>query len=101
MDAEHVTQVKRRSSRLSELKDHPSWPELQAALDDRKEKTLTGITRQLMAGEPVDQRYLDRVAGFYVGAQWILDNPDLNERRLTAVLAKAELLGLLEGEVIA
>jgi hypothetical protein len=101
VDIEDVSRQKRRTSILSELKDNPSWAELQRALDDYQARKFAAFSRRLIAGEEVDQRYIDRLAGFFIGAQWILDNPDLNEQKLEAKLRKAELLGLLEGEVIA
>lgn len=31
----------------------------------------------LLRGRPVNQRKLDERRGFWKGAQWVLDNPDL------------------------
>lgn len=100
IDAEVLARKKLRAARLAELRDHPSWAELQVVLNERRDRVFESMRRQLMAGEPADQRYIDRVAGFFVGAQWILDNPDMAENALERAVHKAALLGISEGEEV-
>ena len=97
-DADTVAEKRDRAVRLGELREHPSWAELRAVLEERKAVYFRSLQRQLVSGSAVDQRYIDRVAGFFRGAEWILDNPDLAEKSLQAAVRKARLMGLLEGD---
>ena len=97
-DPDKVAALRDRSVRLSELKDQPSWAELRSVLEERKAKTFEQIQRQLIEGVAIDQRWLDRVAGFYKGAEWILDNPDLTEQKLIVALKKSRLSEALTEE---
>jgi hypothetical protein len=90
--------MKTRTAKLSELKSHPSWAELLAILEERKTKRFGAVQRQLIEGVAIDQRYLDRLAGFFKGAEWILDNPDLSEQSLATAVKKAKIMGLAEGD---
>ena len=98
ISAEKLSALKTRTAKLSELKSHPSWAELHAVLEERKTKRFDAIQRQLIEGVPVDQRYLDRIAGFFKGAEWILGNPDQSEKSLAVAVQKAQLMGFSEGD---
>ena len=97
-DADTVAKKRDRAARLGELREHPSWAELRAVLEERKAVYFRSLQRQLVSGSAVDQRYIDRVAGFFKGAEWILDNPDLAEKSLQNAIKRATRMGLLEGD---
>ena len=97
-DADTVAKKRDRAARLGELREHPSWAELRAVLEERKAVYFRSLQRQLINGSAVDQRYIDRVAGFFKGAEWILDNPDLAEKSLQNAIKRATRMGLLEGD---
>lgn len=98
-DPDKVAALQERATRLGQLKTHPSWAELRALFEERRRKHYDNLARQLVAGAEIDQRYVDRMAGFFKGAQWLLDNPELAESSLKAALKKAELFEALhEGE---
>ena len=96
-DADTVAKKRDRAARLGELREHPSWAELRAVLEERKAVHFRSLQRQLMAGYH-DQRYVDRMSGFFKGAEWILDNPDLAEKSLQNAIKRATRMGLLEGD---
>lgn len=87
-----------RAFRLGKLKEHESWQELRSLFEERKQKHYTSLTKQLIDGAEIDQRWVDRIAGFFRGAQWILDNPDQAEKSLESALKKAQLFQALEGD---
>jgi hypothetical protein len=95
---DRVAQLQERAARLGELKEHPSWQELRSVFEARRRKHYDNLSRQLIAGSEVDQRYVDRMAGFFKGAEWLLDNPDFAESSLRAALKRAELFGALSEE---
>lgn len=95
-DPEKVAALSQRAGRLHELKEHPSWAELRALFEERRDKHFKNLSRQLIAGAEVDQRYVDRMAGFFRGAQWILDNPEQAEQSLKTALQKAQLFEALQ-----
>jgi hypothetical protein len=100
-DPEKVAALAQRAQRLSKLKDHESWGELRALFEERQRKHFDNLTRQLLAGAEVDQRYVDRMAGFFRGAQWLLDNPEMAETSLRTALRRAELFQELQKEIAA
>jgi hypothetical protein len=101
LSADKLAEIKVRAARLSELKSHPSWAELRALLEERKARRFGLLQRQLIDGIAVDQRYLDRLAGFFKGAEWILDNPDMAEQSLERAVERALREGLLGKELVA
>jgi hypothetical protein len=100
LSADQLAGLKVRAARLSELKSHPSWAELRALLEERKARRFGQVQRQLIDGLAVDQRYLDRLAGFFKGAEWILDNPDMAEQSLERAVEKALRQGVLSKEMV-
>lgn len=97
-DPEKIADLTVLASRLGELKQHPSWGELRQLFENRRRKHFDLLARQLLAGNEVDQRYVDRMAGFFKGAEWILDHPDLAESSLKTALKRAELFEALTEE---
>ena len=98
-DPEKLARITERAARLGQLKEHPSWAELRALFEERRAKHYESLTRQLLAGAEIDQRHVDRTAGFFKGAEWILNNPDQAEDSLQRALEKAERLQALTEEV--
>ena len=92
MDAEKLKVIGDRAQELSKLKKHPSWPVLREIFEGKKNQWFGSLARSLMAGQLVDQREIDRKAGFFAGAEWILDNPDMAEASLNRALKKAQTL---------
>lgn len=99
LDPDRLAAIADRAQRLSQLKQHESWQELRVLFEERRQKHFENLTSRLLAGAEVDQRHVDRLAGFFRGAQWILDNPDLAEASLEAALKKAERLQTIKEEV--
>lgn len=91
-----VQEVAERAQGLSDLKKHPSWPVLRGIFDKRKKLFFERLAHQLMQGgitsTPIDQREIDYQRGFWAGAQWILNNPEMAERSLETALRKASQL---------
>lgn len=100
LDPDRVAALRERAAKLGELKQHPSWAELRQLLEERKSRRFQSMQRELIHGTPVDQRYVDRMAGFFKGAEWILDNPDMAEQSLERAVSKAQMMGLLEKEMV-
>lgn len=100
LSPDRLADLRQRAARLSELKSHPSWAELRALLEERKSKRFGQVQRQLIDGVSVDQRYIDRMAGFFKGAEWILDNPDMAEHSLERAVSKAQMMGMLKEELV-
>lgn len=98
-DPEKVARLQERAVRLGELKAHPSWAELRAVFEERRRKHFDSLTKQLVAGLDVDQRHVDRMAGFFKGAEFVLDFPDLAESSLETALKRVELFEALHEEV--
>lgn len=99
LDPERLAQLTERAHRLGKLKEHESWGELRALFEERRDKHYNGLLKQLLAGVEVDQRQIDRLAGFFKGAEWLLDNPDMAIDSLERALLKAERLQALTEEV--
>lgn len=98
-DPEKVAQLQERATRLGELRAHPSWAELCEVVAEKKAARFEQLRKNLLSGEPVDQRYIDRLAGFFMGAEFVLERPDLAEASLATALKKAELFEALNEEV--
>ena len=99
LNPERLALLAERAERLGQIKDHPSWPELRALFEERRDKHYRNLTRQLLAGTAMDQRLIDRTAGFFHGAEWILDHPDQAEQSLKRALEKAERYRAITEEV--
>lgn len=99
LDPEKLAALAARAERLGRIKDHPSWHELRALFEERREKHYASLTSRLLAGAEIDQRQIDRTAGFFRGAEWILNNPDQAQDSLKRALEKAERLQAITEEV--
>lgn len=90
-----VQEIAERAQALGELKKHPSWRVLRDVFDKRRHQYFESLARQLMRGSidapVVPQRELDYQRGFWAGAKWILDNPEMAETSLEHALRRAEL----------
>jgi hypothetical protein len=86
--------VAARKKRLTRLTEHPDWPELRAELDRKQERHLKRVTSLLVGRTDVTvlQRELDYIAGFWAGAGWVVDTPDLAEKTLEKALERADRL---------
>lgn len=77
---------------MGKLVDQPAWGMLRDELANRRTQEFTRILRRMMHGgidaSLPSQRELDYKRGFFSGAQWILDNPDLAERSLKEALRR-------------
>lgn len=98
MNEDVKRELELRGARLAAITRHPSWAELVAEFDRKKEKHLKVLLTKLMSGKPYDQREIDYFRGFWAGASWILANPAQADRTLKAALANAAALDLPEGE---
>lgn len=98
-DPERLAALTQRAERLGKIKEHESWAELRALFEERRDKHYKSLTSRLLAGAEIDQRHVDRTAGFFHGAQWILDHPDLAEASLKRALERAERLQAITEEV--
>ena len=99
LDPEKLAQLTERAHRLGKLKEHESWAELRGLFEERRARHYERLQKQLLAGGEIDQRYIDRLAGFFKGAQWVLDNPEMAEKSLDSAIRKAELLQTITEEV--
>lgn len=77
---------------LSKLRDHPSWETLRSEYEkvrrEEEERLLRKLTASGINAAPIDQREIDYRRGFWAGAQWLLDNPDLADAALAAALKR-------------
>ncbi|MBI3936400.1 MAG: hypothetical protein HY323_05440 [Betaproteobacteria bacterium] len=91
-DPDELVRLSERAVKLQALADHPAWPELRARVEERRDKHMRSLLRRLTAGGALDQREIDRQAGFWKGALFVLDNPELAEKDLQNAIAmvKAE-----------
>jgi hypothetical protein len=75
---------------LAELKTHPSWEELGRVVAERKEAFYRSMTKRLIAGALIDQREIDRAAGYYEGLEDLLRAPDKAENKMRRAHERAE-----------
>jgi len=90
VDPDRLAALTNRAARLGELKETPAWTELRVQVQERKDAIYGAFLKRLQAGEPVDQREVDRTAGFFKGMETLLDYPDLADTRLRRALDRAE-----------
>ena len=93
-EADQIRVLGDRAQQLSKLTEHPSWATLKEELGRVREMYQTKLSRKLTTGginaPPLDQREIDYQRGFFAGAKWILDNPDLAESTLQTALDRRE-----------
>jgi hypothetical protein len=71
---------------LAALSQHPSWPDLVAEIEAKKERIERSQLRKTMSILPVDQREIDFSRGFIAGMQYMAMIPQNAESRLEAYL---------------
>lgn len=74
-----------------ELKEHRAWEELGNAVQERKQRHFDALTRQLISGTEIDQRYIDRMAGYFKGMEDLLNYPEIVNNKAKSAIEKAEL----------
>lgn len=57
---------------LVDLARHPGFALLRTRLEQRHRRDVESVAAQLVAGELVDQRVLDKRHGFWLGGRWLL-----------------------------
>lgn len=81
-----------RARELAKLMEHPSWDLLRLELDAKRSQFMARKTRELISGgihaDPVNQREIDYQRGFFAGAEWILNNPEMAEATLKKALER-------------
>ena len=94
-----VRLLKERAERMGGLKEAAGWQELRAELERRCQRdTKRLVTRYLRSGELVNQREIDYVRGFWAGAEWILDNPEMAEATFDRAMRRALAMTEVQGE---
>jgi hypothetical protein len=78
--------------KLTDLTKQPGWDELKKIFAAQKERHQRELLRQMLSTEPLDQRRIDRLAGFWLGCEFILKNPEMAEASLKAAIRQAKLL---------
>ncbi len=90
MDSAKVTRIIDRGQKLHKLHNTDGWNELRLMVAAREEKFSRNLAARLLSGTPVDQREIDRFAGFFAGCKWLLDSVDHAEETLERALQKAQ-----------
>jgi len=81
----------RRSVSLHALSKHPSFKELVAEVERRKERDLKRMVADIITtGDPVDQRTVDYTRGWWDSLSWALGVADKAETTLGNALEEAE-----------
>ena len=94
VSADQLALTEQRAVRLRGLREHPGWAELESVIAERKEFHYRKLHRALIEGEVVDQRLIDRMAGYFDACEDLLKRPDMANRAFASALAryqKAEL----------
>ena len=73
------------------LSRHPAFGLLAKALEEEREKQLGRLTRTLIfKHEPLDQRVVDEMRGFWRGAMWVAEKlPEMQYDRWMEAVGKA------------
>jgi hypothetical protein len=93
VDHDELAFLAERSARLQKLTEYPEWAELRALTEERRDFYMTNLTKRLTNGSAVDQREIDRHAGFWKGALAVLEYPAAVEKKLETVLKRAQQEG--------
>lgn len=81
-----------RAVRIQSLLSHPAWPELEAEIDQARDRWLKAVTAKIASGVMTDQRDLDYMRGRFDGAKMIIKQPG----RAVKVLADTRESELVE-----
>ena len=80
---------------FDDLRAHAGWRRLYSKVLENRAGCLLSISRRLMAGESVSEREIAHSRGFYEGALWVIEQPEVAERDLERAArmawAKAQL----------
>ena len=80
------------------LMEHPAWLLLKEKLDRTEEAYMADLARQMMSGELLDQRKIDRSVGFVEGVRSVLSLPERIEEDFERVLQRAWDLAVDDAE---
>lgn len=97
MNEDATRELQQRQVRLTALTLHPSWEELRSEFDRKKARQEKQLLSELLRGEPLDQRRIDWFRGFWQGAEWILNNPEMAERSFKRAFDQGSAIEALEG----
>jgi hypothetical protein len=89
-DPDRLVFESERVLKLQDLTSHPSWHELELVLEDRRQKHMRDLTREMMRGRPISEELQLRHAGFWEGVKAVLQAPHAVEKRLQKMLETAE-----------
>jgi hypothetical protein len=92
IDPDKERQLRQRQEKLTALANHPSWPTLKESFEAKKNSHLNMIAAELLGEDPINQRQLDWIRGYWQGCSWLLANPGMAEHSLEAALKKARTL---------
>lgn len=95
-EAEQI--LRQRQVRLTELTKLEGWTELKQELERKRSKHLRLLSGQLMSGKEVNQREIDRVRGFWAGANWVFTVAEQAEASLEKAMRRA--LAMAESDEI-
>lgn len=78
-----------RALGLGSIREHRGWKALREEFERKKERHVKTFTSNCITGaDPVNQREVDMMRGFWAGCQWLLDNPEQAEETLDRALRK-------------
>lgn len=78
------------------LRDHAGWRRLHAKVKESKQSFMFSLSRRLMAGERVSQEEIAHSRGFYEGALWIIEQPEVAESNLEKAARMAWAKAVIE-----
>lgn len=61
---------------------------MKLVIEKKEEKVVGLLSRNILAGKAVDQRVIDRQAGFWAGAMHVLNHPENAEAEMDAALKR-------------
>lgn len=88
--ADEVEAARERAARLAPLKESLAWKELRVVVAERQERHQKMLMRHLLSGKPVDQRYIDRMAGYLDGMNDLLNDPEKSDNDFVSALSRYE-----------
>jgi hypothetical protein len=83
---EQKQRLLRQAGALAALTKHPSWPEIEVAVDVKEEKFRARLLAMAFSPLPVNQREIDYMNGYIHGMRWFLEVPENAESRLETYL---------------
>lgn len=75
---------------LGKLKDHEAWPVLRQRFEELQQADVQQLARKIIVSGTVDPAAVQARHGFWKGAEWVLNNPDLAEIALKQALRALE-----------